>query len=238
MFNFLYNGHFWWDNVYNCHFGFFYYFVILAFVYILIRRDGRGLFPILWFFVLFAYLQFGSMSLTQYILIHRLDRHLTVVTIPALLGLAYALITFSRSGAVQKTLAGLACIFLLFTSLFYAFHTNQYLKASTWDIKSMDNLFKQHPEKGVFADVGVISHLNFYNDFENMERFKDLALVTNESQLKGSFVVLNGTRGAIETGSGITTPNFTLRNWRLVAVISGPNIDVWGRYDPKIYYVE
>ncbi len=241
MFNIVYSGAFWWGNIYLNHFGFFYYFAALSFIYLIFSRQKNRFIPLLWFAVIFLYLQFGSMSLTNYLPMHRLERHLTIVTIPALLCLSCLLVNLwggVKLRIIKRVFVALICLFLLASSIFYAYHLNEYLRASTWDIRQMVEFFKQHPGKTIYADVGVTSHLFFYGKFENQNFLRDITYVKNESELKGSYVVINGTRGAIEAGGGIITPRFTKRGWKLVAEISGPKIDIWAIYNPKIYYVE
>jgi hypothetical protein len=252
MFNLNYNWSFNWDNPYVVHYGLFYYFFILSFIYIIIKRSKKALIPMLWFLFLFLYLEFGSMQITSYVPIHKLPRHLTVLTIPGLLCLSYFLIDFflkgKKSFSDKKILLNTKRIivvsvvgFLFATSIFYTYQKSEYLDASTWDMKEIYEYTRDYPDRDIYCDIGTLCHLRFYYKYENDEHIKNLAYVENEYELKDSFIVLNGTRGVIENSLGPDSlPSFVNKppsNWELVKVISGPKIDIWGIYDPEIYLV-
>jgi len=188
------------------------------------------------------------MSLKQYVPIHKLDRHLTVLETPGLLILSFTLTNilknFKKSSRLKKYMklgfVIFAIFFLFITSIFYVSNTHAYLDASTWDMREIYNFLKNYPQKKIYTDIGTLSHLRFYFKFQNDENLKNLAYVGNSTELKGSFIVLYGSRGAVEnTLGGDRIPDFiyeSLDKWELVKVISGPKIDIFSTYDPKIYY--
>ena len=243
MFNLSHNLSFNWGNLYFVHYGLFYYFILISFIYILIKRDKKSFIPFLWFVLLFLYLEFGSMSYTQYVPIHKLPRHLTVITIPALLCLSYFLTDMVKGKYPQrKKILFVAVVgFILISSVLYTKFTSDYLKASTFDMKEIYKYLKDYPDKNIYCDIGTLSHLRFYFGFKNDEHIKDLSFVKNVKELRDSFVILNGSRGVVENTLGSNNiPNFTRSpssNWKLMKTIKGPKIDIWGSYDPKIYYV-
>ncbi|MCK4492198.1 MAG: glycosyltransferase family 39 protein, partial [Candidatus Altiarchaeales archaeon] len=75
-------------------FGYFYYFIVIASVYMLVKHIKSSYVFLLWIAVLFLYLQLGPMSLNleHYVLITKLNRYFSIITIPSLLILAYFLL--------------------------------------------------------------------------------------------------------------------------------------------------
>ena len=249
MFNLSNNFSFILENLYFVPYGLFYYFIFFSILYSLLKKVRKIFFIVFWFLIFFIYLEFGSMSFKQYIPIHKLDRHLIVLQTPGLLILSFSLIdilkNFRKSSRLKKfTKLGFVIFticFLFFTSIYYASNIHAYLDASTWDMKEIYNFLKDYPNKKIYTDIGTISHLRFYFHFQNDENLKNLAYVKNSTEMKESFVVVYGSRGAVENTLSVDNiPDFvykSLNEWKLVKVISGPKIDIFGTYDPKIYYV-
>ena len=71
------------------YYGFYYIVAVFALIYGLFFK--RAYFVSLWLIVVFAYLQWGSMSFTEYKLMHRLPRHLSLATPPLILCIAFLL---------------------------------------------------------------------------------------------------------------------------------------------------
>lgn len=233
------------SNKYFVPYGLFYYFVLIAILYIIILKKRKYYIPLFWLLFYFLYHQFGTMSLTQYLPVHKLERHLTVLTVPAVLCLSCFLIDFYEMNKskwfplqLRKVFVVTTTVFLLITSIYYSYNMYEYTYASTWDMKEIYNFLKNYPNKKIYCDIGTLSHLRFYYGFKNDFYIRDLASVENTDQLKGSFVILDGSRGVIE--NSWTLPSFLdqeSNKWYLKNVISGPKVDIWARYDPKIYYV-
>jgi len=248
MFNLSSNLSFNWGNLFFVPYGLFYYFIFFSVAYILLKREKKTFFVIFWFLIFFIYLEFGSMSFERYIPIHRLDRHLAILEVPGLLILSFTLTNilknFRKSYRLKKYMKLgffiFTICFLFFTSIYYVSNISTYLDASTWDMKEIYNFLKNYPQKKIYTDIGTLSHLHFYFKFQNDENLKNLAYAKNSTELKGSFIVLNGSRGAVENSLGIDKiPDFVYKTsdkWELVKMITGPKIDIFGTYDPKIYY--
>lgn len=89
-----------WQQLYSPGFvaGFYFYAVIIALSYLIIRWDRRVYFPFLWFAVGFLFLQFapqgGTLSPFRYILIFRDVRYLTVLAVPTAVIISVALVRF------------------------------------------------------------------------------------------------------------------------------------------------
>lgn len=244
MFNLDYFGKFRWDNLYLVPFGIFFYFIFLSFFYIAIYRKKIMYNIALWFLIFFSYLEFGSMSFFEYIPIHKLDRHLTVILLPGMLMLAYFLLDIlnnkkPKGMLLRKVSVYFVIGFLLVTSLFYANNYHLYLYTSTYDVRKSYEFLKT-TDKYIYTDIGTLLHLRFYFGFQNNERIKNLAFASKDD-IKDSFVVLYGNRGVFEkTLGGNNLKSWVFdeqKNWVLVKKIQGPKIDIWKYYDALIYYV-
>ena len=237
MFNIPPPADFSWDivDVYDGVYGFFYYFIMLSFFYILLKKNKNVLFLLAWFWILFLYLEFGTMQITEYVPIHKLARYLTVLTIPALLCLSYAVIEFSkikRSQKTRKILVIIAIIFLFATSIYYTSKNLDHIHANTKDLREIYKFTKKYPEQKVYCSYYAVCYLEFYYKYEDNEPVRTYDSTIDPEQLEGSFVVLNST--FYEIKNPICFPS---KDWVLFKVITGPEIGILGTYDPEIYYV-
>src|SRR3989344_4068711 len=100
----------------NVNFGFFTVFLLMALVYVAVFRRKEATAVSLWFITLFLYLNFGSTSLTSYVLLPGgTPRYLEMLTFPGLLLIAFFI---SEEGPlVRKCIAPFAVVFLLLTSV-------------------------------------------------------------------------------------------------------------------------
>src|SRR3989344_7303202 len=83
------------------YFSFFFYLVVISIVYLIVKKVRMSYPIILWLIIFILYMQYGTMSLSQYLPIHRLDRHLTIITIPSILLVSIALYEFLRGKKYQ-----------------------------------------------------------------------------------------------------------------------------------------
>jgi len=226
-----------WDpvDVYNGVYGFFYYFIILSFFYVLSKKNKNALILLAWFWILFLYLEFGTMQITRYVPIHKLARYLTVLSIPALLCLSYTFVEFSkvkRLQKIRKILVIAIILFLFATSIYYTNKNSDYIHATTHDLKEIYEFTKKHPEQKFYCSHYAIYYLRFYYKYKDNEPLITYDPKINPEQLEGSFVVLNSTFYEIKNPIC-----FPLKDWVLFKVITGPKIGILGTYDPEIYYV-
>jgi len=236
MFNLDDSLHFMKKNT-NLIYGYFFYLFCVSTFFLLSARKKEIIIPLWWFLSLFLYMQFGSMSLKEYIPIHRLDRHLTIVSIPMVI-ICGAFLSYLVNAKVR--LVGLAIIYFLFGSSFiFTKAIADDMRAPSYDMKGIYNFLKDYPGKDIYADPGVLSHLHFYFNFKN-EHLRHCLLYTNEVK-PDSFVVLDGTRGYIENPRLKKELPIWARNinpkWKLVKIIEGPKVGIYARYNPQIYYV-
>jgi hypothetical protein len=237
MFNLDNNWHFMLDNRYT-YFGFFYYLFAVSTIYLLLKRKSSIYIILLWFFSIFLYQQFGSMSYKEYIPMHRLDRHLTTLSLPSVLIVAtFFNLLLNRKSSECVGLLLLAFLLLSFLSYIDTITTLQ--KDAVKDTHLIFEEIKKLPEKKVFSDSGTIGHLNFYFQF----RRKDLYSLNYRScdDLKDSYVIINATRGWIEFWLMLQTyPTciFKRENWKLIAtIVSDAKSYPYNLFDPQIFYV-
>lgn len=103
-------------------YGMYFYLFILAIGFFLFRRkaeEKKVLIPILWALLYFLYLQFGSMSPTKYVAMHRLPRHLSVLSVPLILVGALFLQKLLDNGKLKKLFFFSLLIILFISSLFF-----------------------------------------------------------------------------------------------------------------------
>ena len=124
-----------WQQLYSPGFvaGFYFYAVIAALAYLLIKWDRRAYFPLIWFAIGFLFLQFapqgGTLSPFRYILIFRDVRYLTVLAVPTAVIISIALARFAgtkrslggrrrdRGWALRLSLVAVIAAFLISTAI-------------------------------------------------------------------------------------------------------------------------
>ena len=232
------------QNKYLVNYGLFYYFVILAMFFLIFKREKKSYIVIFWFLILFFYLEFGSSSITHYAPVHKLYRHLTVITIPAVLSLSYFLSINFNSKKLFVNLSSILIIFFLFaSSIFYIYYQDVYLDAASYDMRELYTYFKSFDnfKNKIYTDGGTVGHLKLYSSFLWDNILIPIGEYTNCTDIKNSYVIINATRGWIEYEPMISSfPECFKKlpkNWNFIKEISGPEIDVYSRYNPKIYYV-
>jgi len=237
MFNLDNNFSFQFKNYYT-YFGIFYYLVVFSIIFLPIKKVKNSYVLILWFLSIFLYMQFGPMSYKEYIPMHRLDRHLTILSIPSILILS-AFLEILRKRV--KFLFIVTLVFLCGSFLFYIKNIYKLQIDATKDTKLIFEELKKLPEKTVYSDGGTIGHLMFYSKFRKNHLYKPLDFRSCE-ELKDSYVIVNATRGWIEFSPMLK--NYPLcvferpNNWILLKTIKSDATSYpYNLFDPQIFYV-
>lgn len=225
-------------------YGFFFYFVFLALIYSLIRREKRSYVLIIWMLSLFLYLQIGTRSLSEYLLFGKEYRYLTIITVPALIILASFLL--DKSKVIRKFLL-ISVIFLLSTSVYYGYFISEHLNYGIGecgcvrmsDIHKISDYIKA--SNGTFFVDNTIYYYVLFDLKYNPTQLRGVSFVKNVSELSGSFIVLNSSYISLNScsGYGYTLPEFMCNppeDWRLVEIIAGKNNNTDRDYNPAIYY--
>ena len=162
---------------------YFYAFVLIALVYISINKKKEAYITLIWLMPLLLYLSFGSASLTQYIPFRAVDRYTSIVTVPAILLLAFLL---SEKKPMVKKLTPLFLILLLLISI-----VTVYLRE---DRNLLASLRQAYPElknldKTIYIDSRSIQALNYISGFKNLLDLKEFP--ENFNVIKDSYVMIN-----------------------------------------------
>ncbi|MFH1720969.1 MAG: glycosyltransferase family 39 protein [Candidatus Altiarchaeota archaeon] len=255
MFNVDNNLKFEWNARYHREYGLFFYAIIPAFIYILVFYRRRAYPILLWITAFFSYLELGSMSLTEYVPIHHLPRYLTVISIPAMLILAYALGLNLKSSSFgwRKACVSLIVLMLFSSSLFFLYHQHRFNQVITKGVKDSYHYLKNQPVKRIYADSGTAGALSFYFGFKR----KDTILSINEnvacSGIQDAYVVTDSSKVwmdcrhfLLEGKDKIDPPScgglptcyyWPPREWELIASLPNPqDVSIYQSGDTRIYY--
>ena len=225
-----------WDQIYVTNFnmvGFFFYALVVAALYLILRKEKRAYFALFWLLAGFLYLEFGPMHFSlipfEYLLTHRLPRFLTLIAVPTAIIIAMALVRWAEASKQQlrllaskgaskinlKTIpysaiiAALVIVFLTITSLQITFTQYEAMSLSRYDTFTISNYLNTLPNTTVIyypaAYTQMFSNIGVYMQFDNLSRLRGLDNIQNCTGIpEGSYVVL--TKYA-KIGSLNYTPN-------------------------------
>ncbi len=220
-------------------FGYFFYFVVAASIYIIVRWKKKAFILLVWLIPVLLYMQYGTMNPFEYTLIQRIWRFLTIITIPASLIVSFLLL--ENRLPFRRIILTMSVLFLLLTSIYYIEKISTYMNEAMSDFRLTADYLKKQEEKNIYADRDTLGKLDFFLGYERTEYLKDVAKIRNPKAIKDSYVVVGASRGYVEVPRlRNTLPEFIWNpppNWNLVKVINESNIGFYGSYDTKIYYV-
>ena len=175
-------------------YGFFYPVFFLGTIYFVCKREKRLVLPLLWFTYTFLIMEFFPLNISPYYQpIHRLIRFLSLVSIPALLIIAYFLRRLYASGVSGKLIATFLITGLLITSLHQAYRKSSFYRDCMSDAREVYTVIKHMPYEQVITDNAMKETLLFYNHYTASDTFKSFDY-DNPSFLPGSLVILGGAR--------------------------------------------
>lgn len=240
MFNLDNQNKYMWNNGYT-YFGPFFYIVILSIFYFIYKKDANSLIIILWLFSIFLYMQFGTMSIKEYIPMHRLDRHLTVLTIPSIL-IVSRFIYLDYKNKIKFFISITITVLLIVSFIYYSKNITRMQKAASEDMILLYELFKDLPKKKIYSDYGTNGHLMFYFKFTRNEDFKYVMNLKCD-EIKDSYVIVNATRGWLDMENFKKELPLCVKNppqnWKIIKVIESPtDVYPFNYYNPVVYYVE
>ncbi len=224
--------------------GFFFYAAVIAALYLLFRRERKSYFAIFWFVAAFLYLEFGPMSFgispPHYLLLHRLQRFLTLIAVPTTVIIAIGIAKFLQSNKrnrlhrhVSYCIAIAALAFLLVTSLQVINMQQQASFLARYDTYTISQYLSSLPNTTrIYLPVAysqMFSNIIIYMKFDNMNRFYAVDGIRNCTDIpSGSYVVL--TKYAPLPGLNYT-PDVLSKcpYWRTALYPNAP-----GNYSPNI----
>ncbi|MFH0861370.1 MAG: hypothetical protein V1921_09230 [Candidatus Altiarchaeota archaeon] len=219
-------------------FGYIFYFVLAAGAYIMYKRDARAIILLLWLIPVYFYLQYGSMSLTSYLLIQRIWRFLCVLTIPSSLMVAYLLVNMRIP--FRRYLIPLVIIFLGVSSVYYISQIHTFMDAGMVDFRETARFLKTQPPKDIYSDYDTLGKLNFLLGYERADYLKNIQNVKDPAQIRDAYIVVNASRGVVEVKEiRDSMPSFFIsppENWEVANVVTESDVGFWGTYNTTVYY--
>jgi len=195
------------------YYGFYYIVAVFALIYGLFFK--RAYFVSLWLIVIFAYLQWGSMSFTEYKLMHRLPRHLSLATPPMILCVAFLVGNLEPKG-LRRFISPLIVLFLIISSLIFCYYRHQDLLDAVLPQSIINNYLESLKPKYVYASTNTIAYQRFLDKFQNKDRqYIDINYVKNARQ-KDAYIILGEFRNWQDVVRKISpNPNKIPTNWKL-----------------------
>jgi len=237
-------------------FGFMYYFVVLSVVYLILKRDKNSFLLIFWlllFFIFFEYgLQFYCTEIMDYCLYSRHPRFLSILSIPAVILTARLLnLKIGKCISLKSILSIICLLFLLVTSLFYAYQSSVFLGNGMNDIQYTAEFIQGLDHKPIYVpDEWSVSKLKFFFKYDdiyiNNLRVYECGRIDckdpyyNNGEYISDAYVVTWLNPYNEINIGFAYPEF-MRNppsdWILLKTIKLKNYGIFEKYDPMIYYV-
>lgn len=229
------------------YFGPFFYMVAISVIYLLLKRKKYVYIIISWLLVIFLWMQFGTMSYKSYVPMHRLDRHLTIITIPSILLFSAALYEFIKSAREAAQSLKIATLLIsagaVFTLIFFWLSNlngiTRFQRGTTEDVREIYENVKMVQEP-VYTSEGAVAYMKFLSGFQktNFRVIPEL----NCDNIHNSYVVTNADLGWMLSETYIDTlPICVLdppKNWKLIKIIDTAFKEKpYNKFNPKIYYV-
>ena len=220
-------------------YGFFYPVFLLGTIYFVFKREKRVLLPLLWFTYTFLIMEFFPLHISPYYQpIHRLIRFLSLVSIPALLIIAYFLRRLFETSRSGKLLSTFLITGLVITSLHQAYRKSSFYGDCMSDAREVYKVIKHMPYKQVITDHEMKETLLFYNHYAAGDTFKSFEY-DKPSFLPGSLVILGGSRRPDLSPLSATQfiqSHIPQSNWLKVYEVTGRQ-NIWRKENLVIYRI-
>jgi len=228
-------------------YGFLFYFVIIAAIYFLIKKEKKSYILILWLVSLFLYLQIGTRSISHYLIFGKEMRFLTLISSPSLILVAAFLL--SENKIIRKFIRPISVLFLLLTSIYYNYFLAEYLNYGMGecgcmrvsDTRQIADHIKEKSGNVFYVDEGVYDNIRFFLAYDT----QNLKTANHEdaNKIKNAYVIVN-TSVPFLNACGFEkdknrVPEFMCnppKEWQLVKIIAGKGNDTNREYNPLIYY--
>jgi 4-amino-4-deoxy-L-arabinose transferase-like glycosyltransferase len=215
------------------YFGFYFYAALLSALTILATKRKQAFVLLIWLFPLLLFLQFSSMSIKQYLVVHKLYRYLIVTSVPMTLLAAYFLANFK----LKKLVFALLFLFLMGSSLYYTYYAHVFMVKTIEEKKLSANLLTKLEEKPIYSDPTTIGYYTFLM-YHKKSLLRQLVSVKDIMEIQDAYVVVNADRGYVELPAlKSRLPDFIFNppaSWKSIGFIKGTL--PW-MYNTTIYYV-
>jgi len=175
----------------------FYVFIFISIFYCIVNRKKETYSLLFWFIPLLLYLSFGTVSITQYVLIPAGSRMFFIINIPGILLLSYFLM--QNDNLIKRILMPSIVILLLVTSIGYIYISDQ--RFSLDNERNTYKYLETLPEKQTYTDYRTIRIFNYLSEFKSdnqMVIFNDFNAFKPEetyaldlNKINDSYVVIN-----------------------------------------------
>jgi hypothetical protein len=140
----------------------------MGIVYALIWRNNRNAWIImLWLLTVWLYLQWGSMSFSHYVPMHRVARHLSLVTPPVILCTAF-LTGEMRPLLLRKILTFVILSFLIVTASAFNYTHHLLLSDNVAPQKILHSYLNLLHPRFIYADGSTITYQKFLHKFSDV----------------------------------------------------------------------
>jgi len=165
MFHISRLGQWHFNGLFSSYYGFYYIVAVPALVFGAMRYKSNGWYPAVWLVVVFCYLQWGSMSFSQYIPFHRLPRHLSLATPPMILCTAFFLGAM-KPEKLRRILAPILVVFLVISSLIFNYYRHENLTDRVLPQAAIHAYLEQLRPKYVYANNNTVAYQRFLDKFQ------------------------------------------------------------------------
>jgi 4-amino-4-deoxy-L-arabinose transferase-like glycosyltransferase len=235
MFHVNSQGKFHFQGKENSYYGFYYIFTLLALIYGLTQFKRNAYFFNIWLLTVFLYLQWGSMSFTEYNPLHRLPRHLSLVTPPMILCLAFFIGNF-RPQLIRKFISPIILSFLVISSSIFCYYRHQSLEDSVLPQAAIHNYLDFLKPKLVYAANSTLAYQKFLDKFKNKGRqYIDIRRAKYNRQEDAYAIVGEYRHWREVVQTALPNPSNPPANWELERVLEVEGKLQRPPYKVKIY---
>ena len=153
--------------IHDIHYGLFFIFIFLAFVYFAFNRKDNSNLLLIWIIPLMLYLNFGTLSIKNYIPIPITVKFLSIIMFPSILLLAQFLSLEEK--IIKKFLMPSVLALLFFSSLGFIYLSDE--RAIISEIKQAYSFVKNDNGQG-YTDERTKMVFDYLSGFELKENFK------------------------------------------------------------------
>jgi 4-amino-4-deoxy-L-arabinose transferase-like glycosyltransferase len=155
-------------------FGLYFWILAAATLFAIQSRSRESALVVLWLWVILIYSSVGSMTFTHYTPVHKVPRHLTIVTVPLMLTVAAFLVELGRRGLPFKIVSGSLGLGLVLSGLSGVGAIHRYDAQIKAETRRLFSLTEATNYERVFADHTTVSFLRFYDRYRDIDRYKYL----------------------------------------------------------------